>query len=142
MSHRAGILARLRRSRTGAAPRVVGLFAGAYLAAGAAPCAAAVHAASEDDPAAHEHGGAHAAHAEHHDHAVHARHGGVGHGGPHAEHESRPAPADDTEGHCVRCPGALARGAAMGYAGGGARPSRSALVPSVALRVRHCVFLI
>jgi hypothetical protein len=99
MNDRANILARLRRSKSGAARYVVAAFAVAYFSAGVAPCAMATPRATHDGSAAARQG--HAAHEPLHS-AAHAHHGHEAHGAD--AHDGSPEPIQHGNAHCPHCP--------------------------------------
>jgi hypothetical protein len=100
-------LTRLRRSSSGAARYVVGLFVVASLSVGVAPCAmAASEAVQAERAASHEH-----EHDRDRDHeprvgVAHAQHAHEGYGVEAGEHA--PAPADDGTASCPHCLAATA----------------------------------
>jgi hypothetical protein len=96
-------LARLRRSSSGAARYVVGLFVVAYLSAGVAPCAmAASQTPGAAGTAQHEHEHEHEPRAA----VVHAQHAHEDHTAEAGEHAS--APTDDGSPYCPHCPAGTA----------------------------------
>jgi hypothetical protein len=92
-------LARLRRSSSGAARHVVGLFVVAYLSAGVAPCTMAASQAAQADRTAHEH---------EHEHESQAALAHTQHAHEAQTAEQAPAPHDNGSPYCPHCPAGTA----------------------------------